>query len=89
MCGPQDLILASKHLEKQLGGFISRHLASNIKRRILEHTDCIQMIEEAHKIDVDHVLNECKSLKDVDHFLTAKVFGYTSADDYYSSVGVR
>ena len=47
------------------------------------------MIEEAHKIDVDHVLTECKSLKDVDHFLTAKVFGYTSADDYYSSVGVR
>ena len=47
------------------------------------------MIEEEHGIDVHHVLNNCVTLKDVDHCLTAKIFGYDSADHYYSSVGCR
>lgn len=47
------------------------------------------MIEEAHKIDMANVLSKCQTLKDVDHHITARLFGFESADHYYGIVGCR
>ena len=40
---------------------------------------------ENYKIDVDFILNT-NQIKDFDDFVTAKLFGFNSADDYYRNV---
>lgn len=85
--GPMDMLAASRHLERMWFGMFSKVLAGNIKRRIEEHEDCLAMIEEAHEIDVKRELRRSRSLKEVDHHVTSRLFGFESADEYYEKTG--
>ena len=45
------------------------------------------MIKEIHDIDVRQELMKSKTLRDLDHHVTSRLFGYSSVDDYYEKVG--
>jgi len=85
--GPMDMVNASKHLEKVWFGVFTKFLANNIKKRMMEHEDCLGLIQEKHDLDVLKQLKLSKTLKDVDHNITSKLFGFESADEYYSKTG--
>lgn len=83
---PLDMEKASAFLESEYYGLFTWFLANNIKKKILEHSEMIPLVEEKYNINVEKILSECKTLRDIDDQFTAKVFNFGDWRNYYRSV---
>ncbi|CAI2373532.1 unnamed protein product [Moneuplotes crassus] len=83
VCINSPLQMFKIDLDSVYFGFFTRILCNNVKRKIREHIYLEDELKKTHGVSMTEVLEKSKTLKEIDHNLTAKLFGYGSADNYY------
>lgn len=87
ICNPFDLVRSGKYLEATLvGRMFSRIVKIGLKRLLSRHQDTL--FAEALLADVNLSMSEymkIDSVREFDGRITAPIFGYASAEDYYAS----
>jgi predicted alpha/beta-fold hydrolase len=81
---PFRLELATERLNHGFSRLYQRHLLSSLKRRYRE--------KFRHRSDAPYPLDRLRALRDFrdfDHFITAPLNGYQSAEQYYATAGSR
>ncbi|KAH9279418.1 Abhydrolase domain-containing protein 1 [Echinococcus granulosus] len=79
VCMPWDLLQTSDKLEKSLDWFLfNKPLIRGLRRLVMRNADVLST-----KYDVPRILKS-RTIREFDENLTAVMFGYKSAEDYYA-----
>jgi predicted alpha/beta-fold hydrolase len=81
---PFHSLEASHYSEKSCFGMISRWLAYSSKIALRKHDKIFPQFKIVHDMDVEQIIKNITKFKDFDDKITARMFGYSSAMDYYT-----
>lgn len=85
---PFNSLEASYYSEKSCFGIVSRYLAHTSKAALRQHEAIFPEFKTVHGMDIEEIIKNITKFKDFDDKVTARMFGYSGAVDYYTKCWV-
>ena len=83
------MIKAIQYIEKSFFGAVSFIMTYGIQRKLRALLPDFKEMIKKYDLDMDRVLNRCRTLRELDQHFSSKIFGFKGADDYYKKVGCQ
>lgn len=86
MCvgNPYDLVKVSERIGTKLFGLYNKVFTKNLVRKYNQHIDTLRPLEDKLNIKLDQVLQDMKTVRQLDELITSRQYGYDSVEEYYA-----
>ena len=85
MCvaNPFNLTTVVELCANKLFGLYNKAFTKNLVRKYNQHIDVLRGLESKLNIELDSVLRNMQTVKELDTLITCRQFGYASVEEYY------